>query len=310
MILCVTPNPALDRVLVVPQLVAGQVHRTQGSLVTAGGKGINVARVIQTLGGQAVCLGLLGGHTGRFLAELVQQENLPSQWTWTESETRTSVIIIQENHGEATVINEPGAPVSEADWLALQRNILREAQANPEICFCGSLPPGIAPEWFAALLTSLIAQGAHVWVDGSGPGLAAAARVPGVRLKINGAEVAALLGTPPITTATEAQQACQQLQALAVHQGAITLGSAGAVAFTPDGCWLAQPPTLTVVSAVGSGDSFLGGWLVAGTQGAVPDQCLRWACAAGAANALSPASGRLAPADFRRLLDEVQITTL
>src|SRR5512138_1568438 len=94
MILCLTPNPAIDRTLLLPGLTAGNVHRAETVIVVAGGKGLNVARVIRTLGGEPLCMGFTGGHAGRLLADLAQNEGLNSCWTWTDSETRTCAIFI------------------------------------------------------------------------------------------------------------------------------------------------------------------------------------------------------------------------
>src|SRR5512133_2816748 len=102
MILCITPNPAIDRTLVVPKLILGNVHRAQETILAAGGKGFNVARTIRTLGGEPFCLGFAGGHTGHLLADLAQQEGLDAYWTWKDSETRTCTILVSEG-GDATV---------------------------------------------------------------------------------------------------------------------------------------------------------------------------------------------------------------
>src|SRR5678815_4464903 len=105
MILCITPNPAIDRTLLVPNLTLGNVQRAQQTIVAAGGKGLNVARAIRTLGGEAVAMGFAGGHAGRLLGDLAQAEGLDSSWTWTNSETRTCTILIRQD-GDATEIDE------------------------------------------------------------------------------------------------------------------------------------------------------------------------------------------------------------
>ena len=95
MILCVTLNPALDRTLVVRDFAKGGVFRPQENRVAAGGKGINVARAVQILGGQAMCGGFLGGFSGQSLDRMVQKEGLQARWTWLEDrETRTCVILV------------------------------------------------------------------------------------------------------------------------------------------------------------------------------------------------------------------------
>ena len=76
MILCVTPNPAIDRTLVIAGFRTNAVNRSTDSLIAAGGKGLNAARAAKTLGGQVRCAGFLGGFTGQYLAHLAQEEGL------------------------------------------------------------------------------------------------------------------------------------------------------------------------------------------------------------------------------------------
>jgi fructose-1-phosphate kinase PfkB-like protein len=88
MILCLTPNPAIDRTLYLETLRPGEVQRAGNVLVAAGGKGLNVARAIRTLGGNPLCMGLIGGHAGNLLEDLAKGEGLAAYWTQTRSETR------------------------------------------------------------------------------------------------------------------------------------------------------------------------------------------------------------------------------
>src|SRR5689334_9541185 len=104
MILCVTPNPALDHTMTVPGLRLGEVARATQSFMAAGGKGLNVARVVTALGDAALCAGFLGGHSGRLLADLAEREGLPAAWTWFVGETRTSTILYDPQGSDATVI--------------------------------------------------------------------------------------------------------------------------------------------------------------------------------------------------------------
>src|SRR5512140_2395370 len=140
MILCLTPNPAIDRTLLLPGLTAGNVHRAETVIVAAGGKGLNVARAIRTLGGKSLSMGFTGGHAGRLLADLAQREGLDASWTWVDSETRTCTILVPAS-GDATVINEPGLPVSDLDWERLREDIRSSFAGNDLMCISGSWPP-------------------------------------------------------------------------------------------------------------------------------------------------------------------------
>src|SRR5688500_20147807 len=151
MILCITPNPAIDRTLILSSLALGNVHRAEKVIVAAGGKGLNVARAIRTLGGEALCMGFAGGHTGHLLADLAQEEGLHFSWTWINSETRTCIILVS-HYGDATVINEPGMPVSKSDWKRLQRDVRKHVSSAGLVCLSGSLPPNSSADDLQGLL--------------------------------------------------------------------------------------------------------------------------------------------------------------
>src|SRR5688572_491851 len=257
MIICITPNPAIDRTLILPSLVLGNVHRAERSIVAAGGKGLNVARTIRTLGGEVLCMGFAGGHTGHLLADLAQNEGLHSSWTWINSETRTCIILVSQN-GDATVINEPGTPVSKSDWKRLHQNIRKYISSAGLACISGSIPPGSSAEDLQGLLRMLLDSGKQVWVDTSGVALDAALTVPGLCIKVNGDEISKALGFE-VNDVPSARRALTMLGERGLTTCAITLGAMGALLATNDGRWHAQGSRVRVVSSVGSGDSFLGG---------------------------------------------------
>lgn len=309
MILCVTPNPALDRTSVVEHFTPGKVFRAQSSMGAAGGKGVNVARAIGMLGGDATCAGFVGGNTGRFIAELAEHEGLKSSWTWIDGETRTCIIIADPNTGEATVVNEKGPTVTHDDWTRLNTHVTYAASEADCICFSGSLPPASPVEAFTALVAKLRAQGKRLWVDTSGEALAASRAIKGIGIKINGDEIGEILGKA-VDDAASAANAANTLRASGTETVLVTLGAKGAVMAHASGTWYAYPPLIKVMSAVGSGDSFLAGLVQALETGKNPSEALQWAVAAGAANALTVGGGQFAFSDFKRILSETTIENL
>lgn len=308
MILCITPNPALDRTLMLPTLRRGEVQRPARALMAAGGKGLNVARCLRALGGQARCAGPLGGHAGRLLAELAEREGLAGAWTWAEGETRTCTIIVEDD-GESTGIYEPGQPLDAAAWARLCADVLREAREAEGVCICGSLPPGISAAMLAELIAALREGGAQVWVDTSGPALEAAAAAHPHALKVNAEEAGAMLGCA-IRSPEDAGQAASALRARGVETAVITLGGAGAVLSSAEGAWHASAPAVQAISAVGSGDAFLAGMLHAIGQGQPPAQALRVAVAAGAANAAALGVAQFTDQQVRALAQSARLTPL
>ena len=309
MILCLTPNPAIDRTLLVPNLQPGIVTRPTRTIVAAGGKGFNVARAIHLLGGQAICASMLGGHAGRLVADLAQQEGLSGTWTWLETETRTCTIIISTENKQLFEIYEKGMAISANDWFRFQTDVVRVAVQAKLVCLSGSLPPGCPPNAPADLIAAVQAIGRPVWVDTSGPGLLAALTASPVGLKINATEAGEILGED-INHAMRAVQAAAEFRQRGVETVVLTLGEQGAVVVNGAGSWWAQPPDLPTISAVGSGDSFLAGLVTGFEMGLAAVDALRRAVAAGAANALSPGGAQFKLSDFRAVMADISINRM
>jgi 1-phosphofructokinase family hexose kinase len=305
MIICITPNPAIDRTIILSNLILGNVHRAQKTMVAAGGKGLNVARTIQRLGGQPLCMGFAGGHSGRLLADLAQNEGLRSSWTWTEAETRTCTILVSAEK-DATLINEPGTPISSSDWNQLQQDVGKELASVDRVCISGSLPPNSSVEQFHSLLSMLVEAGKQVWVDTSGPALTTALANPQICTKVNGNEMGEALGLP-VNDFSSAGRALDLLGSRAPPACVITLGSAGALLAARKERWLAKGTQVRVISTVGSGDSFLGGFVNALDRGEDWPEALRSGIAAGTANALSAGGGRFTLQDFQMIREQTKI---
>lgn len=309
MILCVTPNPAVDRTLVVPGFKNGAVFRAQASLAAAGGKGLNVGRAVRCLGGEALCMGFLGGTSGRYLSDLAEKEGIPGQWTWIEGETRTCVIMANPENGEATVVNELGPTVTQADWNRLAESVIHVGAKAECVCFSGSLPPRSQVNEFVELVKQVKRFGKYIWIDTSGAALRAVLEVSGIGIKVNGEEAGAILDRI-IQTPDEAMEAARSLYQQTNDDIVLTLGPQGAVMATSEGQWWAKPPTLKVIDVVGSGDSFLAGLVTAQLSRAGSANVLQSAVAAGAANALSVGGGHFLQSEFENVRAETTVQTL
>ncbi len=308
MILCVTPNPAIDHIKIVPNFQQGRVCRAVTLQVTAGGKGINVARAIQTLGGQAHCAALLGGAAGQMQAEMLAQEGIPGDWTLIQGETRSATIIVNPGNGETTVVNEMGPEIILPDWERFEISILRLARQAKAICLCGTLPPGVPAGLMASLVYALSSLQYPIWLDTSGETLRTAFQARPKVIKVNGEEAAALLGGGgEIDDAVSAVQAARALQRQGIEQVVLTLGKLGAVSVSQQGAWYAHPPETRLMCTTGSGDSFLAGLMLGRLSGLTEAEALRQAVAAGTANTLTVGSACFTRENFNSVLAGVQV---
>lgn len=304
-IVCVTPNPALDRTLEVPRFKPGTILRAPSARVAAGGKGVNVARALSALGTAARCMGPLGGASGKILADLAQAEGLATAWTWCEGETRSCVILVDPVARQATVINESGPRTRAHDWKRVCADVVAGSQHAETVCLSGSLPPGLPDESLAQLCRSLVEPARAIWVDSSGRALASALSVRGVRLKINREEAEAVLGVP-LNGVAACGAAARELLARGPAAVVLTLGVEGAVLAAAEGCWHAAAPPVESASAVASGDSFLAGLVAALASGRDLTEALSWGVAAGTANALGAGGARFSRDQFDLILARVQ----
>ncbi len=302
MLLAITPNPALDRTLVVPGLRLGAVHRAERFLVAAGGKGLNVARAARTLGQPAQVCAPLGGWTGQQVAQLATEEGFAAQWSWhSAGETRTCVLVVDPHGEDATVVNEPGPTLSVNDWQTFVATVSIAATTAHIATISGSLPPGVPAEGIGVLIAALQAAGCRVIVDTSGPALVAALTVTPYAIKVNRSELSTALNMP-LQNQAQVMAALMGLRMRGIALGVVTLGAEGALAINTEGIYHARPPARTIVSSVGSGDSLLAGLATGLLREYTLPEALRLGVACGTADALTIGGGLVRMADVDHIL--------
>lgn len=308
-IICVTPNVALDRTMVVPDFAIGRISRIGGAIAVPGGKGLNVLRAVEILGGRTLAMGLLGGHTGRMVAALVAEGGYRAQWTRFAGETRTCTIIANEA-GVSTVINESGK-IEADDWRALADDIAGAA-SNADIaavCLCGSLPDGAPGDAPGRLISRINELGVPVWVDSSGLWLSNAIAAKPYAIKINGEEFAVALGRE-LPSRRDIIAAARELVDGGIRMVIISLGAAGALLITDELVAQAVPPAIQPVDPIASGDCLHAGMVTALAAGAKPEEALRRGVAAGTVNALYAGGAQFPYEHFQRVLAVTQLDIL
>jgi tagatose 6-phosphate kinase len=307
MILCVNPNAAIDKTVVVEDFHLNAIHRPSFELALPGGKGCNVARVARALGRQPVVTGWVGGHAGHFIEDGLQAEGILTAFVHTAVESRTCLSVLDPMQGTMTEIYEKGRPVSEADLESFYANFREWLPKVRLVTLSGSLPPGVPACFYAELIQMARAAGVRVLLDSSGePLLAGFQQGRPYMLKCNRAEISGLVGRS-LDQLEELKRVAVDISSQQDAWVVITLGEAGAVAAGEGRAWLAQSPRIEAVSAVGSGDAFLAG-LACGLLDELPfEDTLRLALAAGAANTLLVGAGRLRAEDVQSLVAEARV---
>ncbi|WP_030865609.1 1-phosphofructokinase [Streptomyces sp. NRRL F-2747] len=293
MILTVTPNPSLDRTYEVPSLERGAVLRATGDRVDPGGKGVNVSRAVAAAGVFTTAVLPLGGAPGALIAELLGMQGVDVTAVTVSGQTRSNITLV-ERDGTLTKINALG-PELTAEESALLLETVRTAMGHPDwIAACGSLPRGLAPEWYADLVTRARETGARVALDTSGPALTAALPGRPDLVKPNATELAQAVGRP-LATLGEVTRAAQELRSRGAGAVLASLGADGQLLVSAEGIFHGTAPVTAVRSDVGAGDASLAGFLIAGGTG---PKALASALAHGAAAVQLPGSAMPAPADL------------
>ncbi|MCX5048811.1 MULTISPECIES: 1-phosphofructokinase [unclassified Streptomyces] len=293
MILTVTPNPSLDRTYEVPSLDRGEVIRATGERMDPGGKGVNVSRAVAAAGQRTVAVLPLGGAPGALVADLLDAQGIEVAPVPVAGATRSN-IALAEADGVLTKINAPGPELSAQEQELLFETVRAQARHADWIACCGSLPRGLAPEWYADLVARAHAAGARIALDTSGPALLAALRERPDVVKPNAEELAEAVGRP-LATVGDAAKAAEELRGMGAHAVLASLGADGQLLVDAAGVWYGSARVDAVRSNVGAGDSSLAGFLIAGGRG---PEALASAVAHGAAAVQLPGSVMPTPSDL------------
>ena len=307
MILCVNPNAAVDKTVMVENFRLNAIHRPSFELALPGGKGCNVARAAKTLGQQPVVTGWVGGNAGRFIEEGLQAEGIQTAFVHTSVESRNCLSILDPVNGTLTEIYEKGRPVSPEELQSFYESFQAWLPKVDMVTLSGSLPPGVPVCFYGELIGMARQAGVRTMLDSSGEplrcGLEGAS--PDV-LKCNRAELSGLVGQP-----LEIAGGCAPGDPRAFRPpgrqcghypgrdggGGGRKGESAPRAAAPG--WprrRALKRSARWVRAIASWQ----GWPAGCWQGSRLRNALRLAVAAGSANALQIGAGRLRQADVER----------
>jgi 6-phosphofructokinase 2 len=303
----ITTNPAVDVASTAPAVEPTRKLRCEAPHVQAGGGGINVSRVVDRFGVATVAVFTAGGPNGLRLTGLVRADGLDARPVEIAQETRESFTITDGRNGDQYRFVFPGPALGPGE----EEKVLDAVRALPSPAFVvhsGSLPPGVSEGFFAALADAAAACGARVVIDGPGEALA---RCRGAFLvKPNHVELEALVGHPVPERADRIAAARTVVERGIAENVLVSLGPDGALLITPEETFAYSSPDVELVSAVGAGDSMVGGLLAALARGESLAEAAAWGTAAGAAAILTPDTDLCRREDVERLRPEVGTTLI
>ncbi len=285
-ILTITLNPTVDFATSAPEIFPDHKLRCTHPQIDPGGGGINVARAIRQLEGQATALVAIGGATGAHLLQLLALEGVPTVAFQGPGETRQSFSVTDESTGRQFRFVMPGPSWTQPDVDRGLKSIDQAAGDGTLVVLSGSQPPGVAKEFPSILAEHVTGRGAQLIVDTSGPALLNLAQDPHEAidtLRMDSAEAEDLAGRALPERGDTAGFARQLVDKGVAKNVIVARGADGSVLSNAEGSWHAVSPKIEVVSAVGAGDSFVGAYTLARALGKPYPDCLAYAAAAASA---------------------------
>ncbi len=156
MVLTVTLNPAIDKIFILNHFEIHMLHRLEEgeiSMVSPGGKGVNIAQNLKRLGSEVVATGFAGGHSGHMLCDKLRQEGITTSFVFTNSNTRTNTSILDRQNETLTEINDEGLPIEEEDIVFFLENYERLLSRVNFVVIAGSIPQGVSEDIFLELIS-------------------------------------------------------------------------------------------------------------------------------------------------------------
>jgi tagatose 6-phosphate kinase len=306
MILCLGTTPAVQRSMSFDHLAIDGVNRTADVQQYASGKSVNAARVLHTLEIPVICSGFVGGDSGQFLLNDLDDSEIDHSFVRVDEATRLCITLVDRAARTATELIEESRKLPPYAYEQLFSKFSELLPTATGVLLSGSLPPDAPPDFYANCVKASVSVKKFVIVDAVGEPLRRAQSFRPTVIKPNRQELSQTVNAP-VNTDKELKSAITQLLATGPQWAVITNGDKETIASDGQSFWKISTPEVKVVSPIGSGDSFAAG-LAAGIAAgqSVPNAC-KLAAACGAANAMTDKAGHLNKSDVDQLIARVSV---
>jgi len=305
-IITLTLNPAVDLACEADAIITTRKVRTTTEQFDPGGGGINVARVVRELGGEALAVLLTGGGTGRFLQELLDEARVECLSIPVGGRTRVSVTVHERSTGLEYRFVPEGPPISAAEWDAVL-DALGWIEGGWVVA-SGSLPRGTPADAYAHVARICARRGQHFVLDSSGAPLRAALGEGATLIKPSLREFEGLVGRVLPDPREQEREAMALVRAGAAKMIVISLGAAGAILASESGVIRMPAPQVPVRSAVGAGDSFVAAMTLGLASGLAREEAFARGIAAGSAAVMRYGTAHPQRADVEELYRQMTIS--
>jgi tagatose 6-phosphate kinase len=289
MILTITLNPAIDMSYHLSSFHINDVNRCNRVIKTAGGKGLNVSRVIRCTSERICATGFLGGTNGQFIRNELDSNQILHRFVEIKGDTRNCIALLYD--GQQTEILEEGPAISEEEakkFIENYQDLINDADV---ITASGSLPKGLKPSFYQTLIEIANKKGKKFILDTSGEALREGIKAKPYLIKPNLDELSQLCNRK-VTTDEEVIEVIQNsLLEYEIEYIVVSLGQRGSIAYHQGVFYKITPPKVQSVNPIGSGDSMVAGFAVALHRNYSPEQVLVYGNAFGTLNAIEEMTG-------------------
>ncbi len=262
MITAVVLSPAIDKIYFVDDFSAGGLYRLEDTVKSAGGKGINVARVAAILGQQVNAVGFKAGETGSWLVSQLEGLKVHTFFTEVRGESRTNINIIDRASNTETELLERGPYITPADAEAFLGDFKKVLERTSVLVCSGGLPHGIPEDFYRTLIEISGSRNIKVILDSSNKMLAEGIKAKPYMVKPNIRELSGYVGRT-LETKDDIIGACRLINSQGVEVVTASLGAGGALLVSGDTVLEAVNPVVEAVNTIGSGDSMVAGFAAA-----------------------------------------------
>lgn len=306
-IVTLTLNPAVDLASTAASVVPTHKVRTFEERLDPGGGGINVARVVHVLGGNALALVATGGFTGRLVEELLDEAGVRWQALAIRGRTRISLNVHDRKSGLEYRFVPEGPNLEQEEWNGALKT-LQEVEGD-WIVASGSLPRGVPEDFYAQAAVIAERRGQKFVLDTSGSALRAAVSHRIELLKLSLSELEFLVGRKLNDFQSQEDETASLIRSGTARMIAVTLGRDGAILGTHEGIIRLAATSVEERSAVGAGDSFLAGLVFGLAQGSPHRDALALGIAAGGASVATYGTAQVRRADVETLYRKLRGAT-
>lgn len=308
LIATITLNPSIDKRYIIGTLEKGKVMRTSKVINTAGGKGLNVSRVLKDMGSNVLATGFLGDHNGRFIEERLKDYKIKCEFQWIKDSTRCCIAIL-DDEGNQTEILEPGPFILKEEkhsFLEKYNDILDKVNI---LVISGSLPKGLDKDFYKTLINLARKKEKLVLLDSSGHSLKEAIKSKPYFIKPNIEELEALTNKS-LKSDFEIIREIDELHSEGIDLIIISLGKDGAIGSLNGEKYKVIPPKVNAINAVGSGDSMVAAVAYALSKSMNLIDLLTMAVSTGTANAMEEVTGHINMNNLKDIIKKVTVKKL